>query len=214
MIFVLKLFGAIVIILGLTKLYDGVKNKQNDNKIPKKFVFGIVLVIIGIAIFPSWSNSSIDAEKWAHSEFREVYWNSVNTIKDTDSQIDKIVLYLESDSQQLTKNAFDNLGIEYEDKSPEEIKEVLNRAERKIKDANKMINDYKVPWYLSNNIYKDGNKIMALQSKQLDLLQEKAQGYKKKGGKFSEKAWDIRTKLDKLEEETNDILEENNLLYY
>lgn len=106
------------------------------------------------------------------------------------------------------------MGIEYEDKNPAEIKKVLNRSKQKIKDAKKMINNYKVLWYLSNTIYKDGNKIMALQPKQLDLLQEKVQGYKKKGGKFSEKAWDIRTKLDKLEKETNDILEENNLLYY
>lgn len=217
MVLILKLISLVVLIYGGVQVFSGIKEVEEKNEKIKKVGIGSLIIVIGLMMFPSWSNKDVKAQEWAHTRFREVYWNSADLVEKSSIVISSNVFYLDdpdSETRQAYKQLNEDLGTEYVEKSSEEVEKSFNEIDTELKEAQKKIKENKVPWYLTNGIYKKGKKIMKLQSEQLELIEKQSKGFQRKGNKFFGDSFKIEKKIEKIDSQINDILEEDNILYY
>lgn len=193
MVLLLKLISLVVLIFGGVQIYSAIKEVEARDEKIKKLGVGCIILVIGFVLFPSWSNKNVKAQEWAHTKFREVYWNSTDLIEEGEAIISSNVFYLDNPDSE-TIQPFKELDIE-------------------IKEAQKKIEENKIPWYLTNSIYKKGKKIMKLQDEQLELLKKESKGFQKKGKDFFGDSFKIEEKIEKIDDQINDILEADNILY-
>lgn len=202
---------------GLFSLYIGIFKETTTLTKKRKILFGFIIIIVGIVIFPKESNSYLDAENWIHTEFRDTYWQSIKTIEETDAIVSSNVFYLDapnSETRQAYKDLKKTFKQEYSEKSDLDVKGEFKKVSKKIKEAKKLINESKPPWYLNHSLYKKGNKILNLQNKQLDLQLQMTKGYQTKGTKFFGEAFNIRREIEDIDSEIDKLLDDDNLLGY
>lgn len=217
MFFLFKLLVCGFITFGLFSLYTGIFKETTKVTKKRKILLGFVIIIVGIVIFPKESNSYLDAENWIHTEFRDTYWQSIRTIEKTDAIVSDNLFYVNasnSETRQAYKDMKKSFKQEYVEKNDSVVKGEFKKVSRQIKEAKKLINESKSPWYLDHSLYKKGNKILNLQNKQLDLQLQMTKGYQTKGTKFFGKAFNIRREIEDIDSEIDKLLDEGNLLPY
>ncbi|KRN85911.1 DUF308 domain-containing protein [Carnobacterium maltaromaticum] len=217
MFFLLKVIALIFIVYGLFYLYkEIVKNSVRVGR-NKKIILSVLFIVVGIIIFPKWSNDDIDAQNWAHTQFNDSYWSAVKTLDDADDIISSNSLMSDdpnSKQRQMYRETMDELGIEYSEKSKKEVNDDYKYVNKQLKDTKQKIKKSKAPWYLNNSIYKEGNKVLNLQIKQINLKIKTSKGYQKNSMKFAAKSWNITKKSAGIDSEIEAILINNNLLDY
>ncbi|WP_137657337.1 hypothetical protein [Listeria newyorkensis] len=204
MVFILKCLGIIIVGYSLYSFYKILKDRNKNISI-KQLILTSCILIIGIWIFPSMSNS--EANAWYSESFFPAYSDSVSAMKNSRDSVASYVTYTGwADSGKSEDPLFSSISSE----NSVTIEANLKSSMASLKQSKKHLKNIKAPWYLSNPYFSGGNAIIKQQIRILDIQIKDIKSYLKKGNNNLENSYERGGEIEEIQKNIDSLILEYN----
>ncbi|EGP9921174.1 hypothetical protein I1C53_002990, partial [Listeria monocytogenes] len=192
--------GIIIVSYSLYLLYKIFKNRTIKFSI-KQLVLSLCILIIGIWIFPSMSNS--EAGSWYSEKFFPAYSSSVYELENSRDSVAAYVTYL---GMVENENYDDNFFASVNKTDIATHEDNLKSELISLKKSKQSLEEIKAPWYLSDPYFKGGNKIINNQIEILKIQIKDIKSYLKQGPDNIEKSYKRSGEIEEIQKKIDSLI--------